>query len=347
MGKTLQVITDRDYDQTRSYHPGELADGRFADLTNPPSLAALKLHEVLFKAAGAAVADDKWHTISLAALRSVEGMKNYDRRGLIGLFRELRGVVMEYDNDKETVIAGLLDIAKVEFEDGDGPTMIRWKFGEGFREIVAKSDYWAIIDRQTALSMTSRYALRLHEMIALRVNLERKASEVFKLDDLRARLGVPAGKLDRWTHLSQKALQPAIAEVNQLARFTVSMRPQKRGRSVVAVELAWEDKSDLAETKDELGRHSAGRSARRKGTVEIVSAPASSAGGFPASGSIAYSRWGEIAREMLPAPRRDPDLVAGEFRNWCATKKPKPIPLDSANIEKTFRTYCKGQQPAR
>ena len=53
MGKTLQVIGDRAYDDTRSYHPGELADGRFADLTNPPSLAALKLHEVLFKAAGA------------------------------------------------------------------------------------------------------------------------------------------------------------------------------------------------------------------------------------------------------------------------------------------------------
>ena len=45
MGKTLQVIGDRAYDQTRSYHPGELADGRFADLTNPPSLAALKLHD--------------------------------------------------------------------------------------------------------------------------------------------------------------------------------------------------------------------------------------------------------------------------------------------------------------
>ena len=189
MGKTLQVIGDRAYDDTRSYHPGELADGRFADLHNPPSLAALKLHEVLFKAAGAAVADDRWHQIDLATLRAVDGMKHYDRRGLVGLFKELRGVVMEYDTDKETVIAGLLDVAKVEFEDGDGPTVVRWKFGEGFREIVAQSDYWAIIDRSAALSMTSRYALRLHELVALRVNLERKASEVFKLDDLRARLG--------------------------------------------------------------------------------------------------------------------------------------------------------------
>ncbi|MFN3876350.1 MAG: DUF6089 family protein, partial [Flavobacteriales bacterium] len=47
-------------------------------------------------------------------------------------------------------------------------------------------------------NLSDRYALRLHELVALRVNLERKASEVFKLDDLRARLGVPAGKLVAW-----------------------------------------------------------------------------------------------------------------------------------------------------
>lgn len=370
MGKTLQVIGDRAYDQTRSYHPGELADGRFADLTNPPSLAALKLHEVLFKAAGAAVADDKWHKIDLATLRAVDGMKNYDRRGLIDLFKELRGGVMEYNTERETVIAGLLDVAKVEFEDGDGPTVIRWKFGEGFREIVANSDYWAIIDRSAALSMTSRYALRLHEMIALRVNLERKASEVFKLDDLRARLGVPAGKLDRWTHLSQKALQPAIAEVNQLSRFTVSMRPQKRSRSVVAVELSWEEKPDLAATRSELGRHSAGRPARRAGTVETaVETPQEAAGRdkgarkgnvpskrstalheppravyytseFPASGKISFTAWAEVAHSELPGGRNKPDIdmVAGRFRQWAAEKR---IPLKGPQILAAFEGFCR------
>lgn len=370
MGKTLQVIGDRAYDQTRSYHPGELADGRFADLTNPPSLAALKLHEVLFKAAGAAVADDKWHQIDLATLRAIEGMRNYDRRGLVDLFKELRGVVMEYDTDRETVIAGLLDVAKVEFEDGDGPTVVRWKFGEGFREIVAQSDYWAIIDRSAALSMTSRYALRLHELVALRVNLERKASEVFKLDDLRARLGVPTGKLVAWGSLAQKALQPAIAEVNQLSRFTVSMRPQKRGRSVVAVELSWEEKSDLAATRSELNRHSAGRPARRAGTVEtVVETPQEAAEGrkgvregnspskrstalpepsraaysveeFPASGGISFTAWAEVAHSELPGGRNKPDIdmVADRFRQWA---KAKGIPLKGPKILAAFEGFCR------
>ena len=95
--------------------------------------------------------------------------------------------------------------------------------------------------------MTSRYALRLHELVALRVNLERKASEVFKLDDLRARLGVPSGKLASWNNLNQFALKPAIAEVNQLSRFTVAMRLQKRGRSVERVPF-----SDRSETDEEV-----------------------------------------------------------------------------------------------
>jgi hypothetical protein len=344
MGKTLQVIRDRTYDQTRSYHPGEIADGRFADLTNPPSLAALKLHEVLFKAAGAAVADDRWHKIDLAAIRAVDGMKNYDRRGLVELFKELRSVVMEYDTERETVIAGLLDVAKVEFEDGTGPAIVRWKFGEGFREIAAKSNYWAIIDRQTALSMSSRYSLRLYEIIALRVNLDRKSSEVFTLADLRARLGVPAGKLVRWAHLNQFALKPAIAEVNQLSRFTVSMQVQKRGRNVVAVEFTWSEKPDLAETRRELDRPKAGRKVRREGAAETIVENAASPDAFP-SGSIRYTVWAEAAYSNLPSDGTpDIDRVAERFRAWCAERT---IPLSGPTVMKRFESWCRNEKPIR
>lgn len=347
MGKTLDAIKDRSTDDSRSYHPGELADGRFADLTNPPSLAALKLHEVLFKAAGAAVADDRWHQIDLAELRAIGGMKNYDRRGLIGLFKELRSVVMEYDTATETVIAGLLDIAKVEFEDGNGPTVVRWRFGQGFREIVDASNYWAMIDRGAALAMTSRYSLRLHELVSLRANLHHKTSEQFALGDLRARLGVPEGKLKAWGSLAQKALQPAVSEVNQLSRFDVSITPVKRGRSVIAVDLAWRVKHDLTATKSEIKRHSAGRKARRTGTVETVDVADAIAAkanepqkvkapAFPEGGITFNNYWVGIAREF--APGWDPDLVASGFRTWWAGKGRS---LDEASVEKAFAGFAK------
>jgi hypothetical protein len=347
MARTLKVISDREKD--RKVHPkmGELIDARFADLSNPPSLAALKLHEILFKAAGAAVAEDRWHQVYLSEIRSVPGMRKHDRQGLIRLFRELRGVVMEYDTDTATVIAGLLDVAKVEFEDGDGKALVRWTFGAGFREIAAGSDYYAIIDRQTALSMSSRYALRLYEILALRANLDHKSSDVFSIDDLRGRLGVPTGKLTTWNNLHQFAIKPAVAEINQLSRFTVKATAHKNGRSVVSVEFAWKVKPDLADTKRELGAHSAGRMARRRGTVESLSeakkapggaSPAVS-GGFPDAGSVHFSKWGDLVREHAPKPTPDVDRVAEAFRRWA---RDRDMSLDARLIEKTFVGFVKG-----
>lgn len=339
MGKTLEAIRDRESDATRNYHPGELADGRFADLTNPPTLAALKLHELLFKAAGASVADDRWHQIDMATIRAVPGIKHYDRKGLVRLFRELRAVVMEYDTERETVIAGLLDIAKVEFEDGDGPTVVRWKFGEGFREVVAKSDYWALIDRGAALAMTSRYSLRLHELVSLRAHLTHKASEIFTLDDIRARLGVPEGKLVAWGSLAQKALKPAVDELNQLSRFDVSMVPVKRGRTVTAVELSWRVKRSMAAPKAEQARHSVGRKARRDGTVEHVDIAPS----FPETGGIIYNaHWAAIAREN--APGWDVDTVADRFRRWWLGDGRS---LSTKGVEKAFAGFAKRMGPVR
>ena len=146
------------------------------------------------------------------------------------------------------------------------------------------------------------------------------------------------------------ALKPAIAEVNQLSRFTVAMRLQKRGRSVVAVELSWEEKSDLAATRSELGRHSAGRTARRAGTVETVvetpqeavesrkgarqgksppkpskalheaPRPVLTVDEFPASGGIHFTAWAEVAHAELPgAGTPDIDMVVARF----ASGRPK------------------------
>lgn len=340
MAKTLDVIANRASDERTLVQPGEIADARFRDLRNPPSLQALKLHAFMVKSAGGAVAEDRWHQVTLAEIREVPGLKNHDRRSLIDLVAQIRGVVIEFEDDTFTNIVGLLDVAKVQFEDGDGPAVMRWKFGEGFRELVALSDYYAIIDRQTMFAMTSRYSMQLFQMLAIREKLKHKHRETFSVEDLRARLGVPEGKLSRWDMFNRKALTPAVAEVNQLARFAVTATPKKRGRNVVAVELAWEPKPDLTETKAELAGHSAGRRARREGSVEQVEpAPAVIArNAFPPEGRISYSRWADLVRDNVPGITPDVDLVADAFRTWAASKG---IPLHSEGIERTFIGFCR------
>jgi len=121
------------------------------------------------------------------------------------------------------------------------------------------------------LSFESRYSLRLYMHIGLRVN-RRQVSEDLTIDELRAILGVPDGRFLRWQDLRRFAIDRAVAEICQLAGFTVAYKPLKRGRRVVGVRLAWSKKeqADLIEAQRELDRPRVGRTARRAGLVETI-----------------------------------------------------------------------------
>lgn len=374
MGKTLQVIADRVHEKDRSYRPGELVEGRFDDLTNPPGAMALKLYELMFREAGAALAEDRWHSIDVATINAEPGMRHFTKRELVDLFKELVGAVMEYRSDTKIVVGSLLEVAEIEVE--DGPAVARWRFGAAFRRLAERSDIWAVIDRSTALAMTSRYALRLHEMIALRVNLAHKASETFTLPDLRARLGVPKGKLVAWGSLQQKALQPALDEVNRLSRFAVSAVPKRRGRVVTGVEIFWsvrthgaEIEADPAPSRPQLApkpleeaiseaQKAPQKRAKPKPTpdtgkttkprqrapkAEKQDRPAGYE--FPASGGIRYNEfWSEVARAHLPTPTPDLDMMADKFRAWVIGPA---IPLKGPHVLSAFKRFCVLEKPPK
>jgi hypothetical protein len=155
---------------------------------------------------------------------------------------------------------------------------------------------------------------------------------------LRAVLGVPEGKMERFSNFKQIAVQPAIAEINSdLTRLHLTATYHKVGRTVAEVEIAWNVKDDLTKVKAELDRPKVGRNARQDGTVEAVALS------FPSSGSIKDTQpWDKIARDNAPPidGRHVPDLrlLADSFRKWCAEKS---IPLDATSIEKSFTTWCK------
>lgn len=207
--------------------------------------------------------------------------------------------------------------------------------------MAAESNHWAILDRQTIFALSSKYAILLFQHVASLVNLSHVTSKTFTVPELRAILGVPKGKIKRFANLKKDVLDLAIAEINQTSRLILSATPKKIGRTVAAVEIAWreKDQDQKRETKRELAVSKVGRRVRRDGSAEMV------ARAFPAFGSIAYTQWGDVARQELPQPRRGLDLVASEFRRWCAASTP-PIPLDAATIEKTFRGFFRKAKPA-
>ncbi|MFN3313937.1 MAG: replication initiation protein [Hyphomonas sp.] len=331
MGKTLEVAADRAFDQTKTVLPAEVARGIF--MQNPPGLAALKVMHLLIATAGGRMGEDVEHRIRLSEMRAVNGLRHHDRASLTPLFAELQAAVLISDNTekKRVTIGGLLDIAEIDYrEEVSGDLVISWYFSRMFTRAAAASNHWAILDRQTVFHLGSKYSVLLFQHIASLVNLDHVQSKTFTVQGLRALLGVPEGKLDRFSHFNSRAIQPSIAEINQLSRFTLTAKPNKIGRTVASVTIGWQVKEDPQEAKQELARPKVGRQARREGTTEAA------VRSFPVSGSIEFdAHWKGLKRAS--GCNMDNTMIAERFRSWCSNKG---IALDARNIEQTFKAFC-------
>ena len=331
MGKTVQVAADRAYDQSRTVLPAEVARGTY--MQNPPGLAALKLMHLLIAKAGGRMGEDVEHRVRLSEVRGVEGLRNHDRASLAPLFAELQAAVLIHDDTekKRLTIGGLLDIAEVDYRDElSGDLVISWYFSRMFTRAAAASNHWAILDRQTVFHLGSKYSVLLFQHIASLAKLDQVASKTFTVAELRSVLGVEPGKLERFSHFNSRAIQPAIAEINQLSRLTLTATPRKVGRTVASIEIAWAVKDDPSEAKRELSASQIGRRVRRDGTAEGVAAE------FPETGGIAYSpRWRDLKRAA--GCNMDDSLIAANFRRFL---KERGIARNAVNIEKLFSDFC-------
>jgi plasmid replication initiation protein len=343
MGKTIQVIADRASRPDDLIAPGEVLDLKFRDGARTLTLRASKLLHLLVDAAGPDACADKVHSVPIEALNDTF---HVSRDEFVETCRELFGttVRMEIDTKRGRAekIGPLLSDVERDLDDGDG-SEVRFQLSPVLRLVLARSNHWAALSRRAVMAFESRYALRLYEVVAIRSGLSSKSTEVFTLEDLRSRLGVPPGKLVRWTHLRQFALDVAVAEVNQLSGFHVSYAPMKRGRSVTGVRLTWAVHGAQGRTAvaRELEASRVGRKARREGTVEAVvedddDLPTILT--FPRTGTIRYGRWEQIARDNLPQPTPDLDHVAGRFRAWAEGK----FPMADPKIEARFIGFCRG-----
>ena len=138
--------------------------------------------------------------------------------------------------------------------------------------MLKNSTVFGKLELKVMMAFSTKYALALYEAIARRVRLRYKFSEEWSIDELRDVLGVPKGKLGIFGNLNKVAIQPAIAEINAMASFGVSMIPKKTGRRITSVMVGWwlKDEDDLKAAFAELERPRVGRKARIAGTVEEI-----------------------------------------------------------------------------
>lgn len=137
--------------------------------------------------------------------------------------------------------------------------------------VIGQSRAWATIKSHIMYALRSKYSIRLYEMVERRAGLT-KQFETISVEEFRALLGVPDGKLDRFSDLNKYALKPALDEVNHLTDFVVRIATVKKGRAVEKLLLSWDRKSpaEVSAAHTERERSRIGRQARWRGEVEDI-----------------------------------------------------------------------------
>lgn len=347
MVSTLQALTDRAGRGDELIAAGEVLNLRFKPDSKSPvlSLRASKLLHFLVNAAGADACELMTHSISAEELNRHFHLSIED---LLTTVRELFQAVVQLEYRTETgrrVIKTGPMLADVERDlEGDehDPAMIRFEFSPVMRLVMSGSDHWAALSRKAVLAFSGRYALRLYEILSLRKNLSHKQTETFELDDLRLRLGVEPGSLQAFSDFRKYALDPAIAEVNQLTGLRVSYELIKRGRGgkVHSITIDWKPgtPAERAKVARELETSRIGRKARREGRVDQLALPEVDPA-FPLDGKIRFqATWAALARPNLPTPTPDLDLVGARFVSWA---KSQNIPLRGTGTPERFVSFCR------
>jgi hypothetical protein len=260
--RTVQARTT----QNSLIKPGELID--IKELT-PLTLFDRRVFNLLLGNAWENIEDDVEHSINKRDLRgSHAGNERLD--DTIGRLMGARVVVqLERDGKPYSRSVPLLEHIDEPIR-GDGK--IYYSLTRKLRKLISNSHIFARIEKDVMLALSSKYALALYEMVQKRGNLSHQWSETFEVERMRELLGVPTDKLTAYKSFKQRALVPAIDEVNGLSSYGVSFVEVKKGRKVEAITIGWHKKSveELKEAFSELKRHKVGRRARLSGTDEPI-----------------------------------------------------------------------------
>src|SRR5689334_17372970 len=274
----VAIAAHRDFGLEKIIKAAELIRARPAK-GRSLGLAASKALNLMLGVAGSDGFQDRMYSIPKKDIRRSHKSNEH----IPGILEELHTTLFRLETvsprGKPAVFtAPLLSSTIVEIDDQDDDALIYFQFTPAFIAIHKESRLWAALSGPIMIRFDSAYALRLYEIGCQLVGRHDPTMRL-TVPELRELLQVPAGRYRDWDALRRNTLGAAVAEVNQLAHFEVHVpedRIRRSGRKIVSLELRFFLKldEDAAEAAQERDRHSAGRRARREGTVEDVVEPA-------------------------------------------------------------------------
>ena len=168
----------------------------------------------------------------------------------------------------------LFDFFDASENEGTAAATLRFGLPKELQPVLAQSGKWGRIRAEIVMSMTSKYAIAVYELVQARREMDRMV-ETFPLDRFRELVGVPPGKLVRGCDFKKYVIEPAQLEVNGLSDMGVTIEvvrksPKSPQSPIVAVSMAWWKKEgdEYRAAIQERARPKVGRMARLKGTLQ-------------------------------------------------------------------------------
>lgn len=298
--------------------PGELID--FVEMS-PLSLVDRRTYNLLLAHAWDRIDQAVTHVLAKSELRGLHESNDRVGDSVERLMAAIVRTHVEVDGKPAIQRTQLLG-STTEARAPDG--LLYYSFSAEMRAIIRDSRIFARLHKDVILQLSSRYSLALYELCRKRVNLEHTWSEEFTVERFRQLLGVEPGALPAYKSFNQRAIQPAVAEVNLLCDFGCAVEPVLAGRRVAKLKLSWWRKNtdELKAAYRELQAAKVGRKARLKGTVEQT---------VPSPAEIAKRPKGRMARpggaiEQINSMTNIAELPAAPSPAMAASALPTRIP---------------------
>ncbi|MBV8890876.1 MAG: replication initiation protein [Acidobacteria bacterium] len=302
--------------------PGELVD--VVELS-PLTLNDRRIFNLLILNSWESITAPKEHCIHKRELRGSHNVNARVGDSITRLMGTIAVLEIERAGKPYTRRVQLLSTTD-EGHETDG--LLFYSFSAALRTIIKNSTQYAKLQKDVMFALSSKYALALYELVQKRGNLKHKTSEEFSLEKFRALLGVEKDKLRAFKSLKQRAIDPAVLEVNGLGEFGCKVEPIYKGRKVTAVRLSWWAKTleEKKVTLRELRVSKIGRKARLLGTVETI---APSAPQLAAPVTLPEKGWSGLTEAQSGSIRNtfpgiDIQEMERQFVEWNRAKRVEP-----------------------
>lgn len=178
------------------------------------------------------------HCIPTQQLMRLVGYDSKDEAYLKEAIMAMMLCIVEWDvlgKDGAQVWGAAVLLASVQIDNG----LCSYGFAPHLRHKLYSPDMFARLDLDLQKQFKSKYALALWELCTDYLGGKRDVGETpwIALADFRKLMGIAVGMYPLYKLLSQRVLTPALAEINRVSDFRVTVAYQRHGRQITALKF--------------------------------------------------------------------------------------------------------------